>query len=226
MTATCTLEGYGERRFPLAIFGERDLDLDFENADVQGVAVITTEVWEGEKTTYYEFPNITATYISPNGSSAASLPDAQPASTAPALTAVPTASAVLVNGQSIAFDAYTINGNNYFKLRDLACVLSGTEKQFEVSWDGSANAIVLTSGQAYTTVGGELAGAGAQTQTPTLNQSKVFLNGEKIALTAYTIQGNNYFKLRDLGSVLDFGVDWDGSTNTILIDTTKEYTPG
>ncbi|HHV38755.1 MAG TPA: hypothetical protein GXX70_04580 [Tepidimicrobium sp.] len=42
-----------------------------------------------------------------------------------------TKSRVLVNGQDINFDAYKINNNNYFKLRDLAKVLSGTEKQFE-----------------------------------------------------------------------------------------------
>ena len=49
------------------------------------------------------------------------------------LTAKPTASTVLVNGENVAFDAYNINDNNYFKLRDLAYILSGTEKQFEVS---------------------------------------------------------------------------------------------
>jgi hypothetical protein len=51
-----------------------------------------------------------------------------------------------VNGQSVAFNAYNIDGNNYFKLRDLAYALNGTEKQFEVGWDGAANAISLTSG--------------------------------------------------------------------------------
>ena len=50
-------------------------------------------------------------------------------------TATPTTSTVMVNGQAVAFEAYNIAGNNYFKLRDLAKVLSGTTKQFEVvSW--------------------------------------------------------------------------------------------
>src|SRR5690606_13684686 len=57
--------------------------------------------------------------------------------------AVPTSSTVLVNGEEVAFDAYVINSNNYFKLRDLAHVVSGTEKQFEVSWDGANNTISL-----------------------------------------------------------------------------------
>ena len=44
-------------------------------------------------------------------------------------------------GEKKAFDAYNIEGSNYFKLRDLAYVLNGTDKQFEVGWDAAANAI-------------------------------------------------------------------------------------
>ncbi|MGO4119405.1 hypothetical protein ACEQ6C_40435, partial [Rhizobium ruizarguesonis] len=48
------------------------------------------------------------------------------------LSAAPTDSKVLVNGKTISFEAYNINGNNYFKLRDFAAAVNGTEKQFEV----------------------------------------------------------------------------------------------
>ncbi|MCL1905883.1 MAG: stalk domain-containing protein, partial [Clostridiales bacterium] len=141
------------------------------------------------------------------------------------LTAKPTSSTVLVNGENIAFDAYNINGNNYFKLRDLAYILSGTGKQFEVSWDGVNNAIVLTSGKPYTTVGGEMTGKGAGDKTPTPTNSKIIMDGKEIQFTAYNIEGNNYFKLRDIGAAFDFGVDWDVANNTIVIDTSKDYTP-
>lgn len=67
--------------------------------------------------------------------------------------AVPTSSKVLVNGEVVAFDAYNINGSNYFKLRDLAKILSGTEKQFEVTWNNENKAIELISDKAYTAVG-------------------------------------------------------------------------
>jgi hypothetical protein len=161
--------------------------------------------------------------------SAPSAPPAAPATPAsPAantLSAKPTASPVLVNGKQIAFDAYNISGNNYFKLRDLAYALNGTEKQFEVGWDGAANAIALTSGKAYTAVGGEMTGKGAGDKTATPTSSKITLNGGEVSLTAYNIGGNNYFKLRDLGQEFDFGVDWDGANNTIVIDTSKGYTP-
>lgn len=147
-----------------------------------------------------------------------------PVQTAPQ-TAAPTTSKVLVNGKAVSFDAYKISGNNYFKLRDIAKVLSGTDKQFEVTWDSAKNAINLISGQSYTPVGGELATGSGANQQAVLNTSTVYLDGKQIALTAYTIKGNNYFKLRDLGQSFDFGVGWDGANNTVTIDTNTGYTP-
>jgi hypothetical protein len=140
-------------------------------------------------------------------------------------TAKPTASTVLVNGKSVAFEAYNINDNNYFKLRDLAYVLSGTEKQFEVGWDGAANAIALTGGKAYTPIGGEMTGKGAGDKQASPTTSAITLDGKDVSFTAYNIDGNNYFKLRDIGAAFDFGVTWDGAKQTISIDTGKGYTP-
>lgn len=138
--------------------------------------------------------------------------------------ATPTSSKVLVNGKETAFNAYEINGNNYFKLRDIASVLSASGKQFDVSWDNDKQAINLLSGKTYTVVGGELTKGDSSNKTATLNTSKVYLDGKEINLTAYTIDGNNYFKLRDLGQTFNFGVGWDGAANTVTIDTSASYT--
>lgn len=138
--------------------------------------------------------------------------------------AAPTASNVLVNGKQTAFDAYNIDDNNYFKPRDLAYALSGSDKQFGVTWDGANNAILLTSGAAYTPVGGEMESKGAEARTAAPTSSKILLDGKEIALTAYNIGDNNYFKLRDIGQAFDFGVTWDGAKNTISIDTATGYT--
>jgi TRAP-type C4-dicarboxylate transport system substrate-binding protein len=140
----------------------------------------------------------------------------------PAL-ARPMSADVLIDGESIAFDAYNINDNNYFKLRDLAYALNGTEKQFEVGYDTATKAITLTSGKAYTSVGGEMQGKGADNKTPVLTSSKIILDGNAASFTAYNIGGNNYFKLRDVGQAFDFGVDWDCARRTIAISTNKGY---
>jgi hypothetical protein len=148
-----------------------------------------------------------------------------PAPSAPSLTAKPTASTVLVNGKNVAFDAYNISDNNYFKLRDLASVLNGSKKQFAVGYDNATKAITLTSGKAYEAVGGEMVGKGAGNKTPAATTSKITLDGNEVKFTAYNIDGNNYFKLRDIGEAFDFDVTWDGAKNTIVIDTSTGYTP-
>ena len=157
------------------------------------------------------------------GVNATAAPPTTPA--APSVAATPTASIVQVNGENVVFDAYNINGNNYFKLRDLAFVLSGTEAQFEVGWDGASNAIILTSGQPYTQLGGEMQSRGTGNRTATVTRSRIYLDGLEVQFSAYNIDGNNYFKLRDIGATFDFGVVWDGARNTIVIDTNIGYTP-
>jgi hypothetical protein len=143
---------------------------------------------------------------------------------APALTAAPTAATVLVNGKAVDFDAYSIEGSNYFKLRDLAYILNGGEKQFSVGWDGATQTITLKSGEAYAPVDGDMQSKGDAVQTPVTSTAKVTLDGIEVAFTAYTIGGNNYFKLRDVGQAIDFGVGWDDATKTITIDTSVGYT--
>ena len=130
--------------------------------------------------------------------------------------------------------SYNINNNNYFKLRDIAQVLRGTEKQFEVVWSNEVavadafgnpviGGIVITPGKHYTTVGGELKAGDGKSKACNLNKSPVFLNGNLKNMTAYNINGNNYFKLRDIGMALNFDVSWDSNLKGVVIDTTKGY---
>lgn len=147
----------------------------------------------------------------------------EPARPAQALNAVPTASKVLVNGKTVSFDSYTINGNNYFKLRDFAKAVSGTQKQFDVTWDGEKKTINLISNKVYSAVGGEMTPGDGKEKTPELNTSIILKDGVEVPLNAYIIDGNSYFKLRDMAQAFDIGITWDGTTNTIGIDTTTGY---
>ncbi|MHC1695666.1 MAG: transglutaminase domain-containing protein [Eubacteriales bacterium] len=142
------------------------------------------------------------------------------------VTALASDCSVLVNGRPVSFQAYNIKDNNYFKLRDIAYVLNGTGKCFEVRWDEVKNAISLMSGWAYSAVGGELTFSGNATAISAVpTTSDIYLDGLKISLTAYNINGNNYFKLRDIANAIDFGVMWDELSNSISIDTSIKYTP-
>lgn len=149
---------------------------------------------------------------------------AVPAFAADTVTARPTTSTIIVNGEDVSFDAYNIEGNNYFKLRGLAAALSGTERQFEVKWDGDNNAINLTSGEPYTVIGGEMTSKGEGDRRAIPTNSRIYLDGIEVQFTAYNIGDNNYFKLRDIGTVFDFSVDWVGASNTVIVDTSRGYT--
>jgi len=138
--------------------------------------------------------------------------------------AIPSCSTILVNGSSVAFNAYLINNNNYFKLRDLTYVLNGTEKQFSIWYEETSRTVYLDSGYKYTPIGGEMAEESVSEKSAKITSQRIFLNGKQISLTTYNIDGNNYIKLRDLGASIDFEVDWDGVNNTIVIDTSRNYT--
>lgn len=137
--------------------------------------------------------------------------------------AQPASARILVNGNETGLEAYLIAGSNYFKLRDLAMAVSGTDKQFAVGYDAENKAIQLTSGQPYTVVGGELSSNGsAEVAVATASNSKLFVNGEEKALTAYHIGGNQYFKLRDIAQLFDIGITYDSETGTVAIDTVSD----
>jgi alpha-tubulin suppressor-like RCC1 family protein len=137
----------------------------------------------------------------------------------PGRAASPSGVAVLLDGKETAFDAYNIDGNNYFKLRDLAGALNGTAAEFSVSYDGAAKQIRLQRGEAYTPDGSgtEPKIDGNKTATPSF--ADLLVDGEPSSLTAYSIGGNNYYKLRDLAEILGFGVEWDAGSRTVRIDT-------
>ena len=55
-----------------------------------------------------------------------------------------------VDGVDADCDKYNIDGSNYFKLRDLAQLLSKTDSRFSVSFDEQSNAVTVVSGKEYT----------------------------------------------------------------------------
>lgn len=128
---------------------------------------------------------------------------------------------IQLNGTPVSIGAYEIGGNNYFKLRDVAMLLKDTQGKFQVGFDEATQRITLTTGYAYTAVGGELAARDSVSRLGNPSTSSIYVDNQAVDLTAYNISDNNYFKLRDLGEALGFAVTWDDATQTVNIVTAK-----
>ena len=58
----------------------------------------------------------------------------------------------------------------------------------------------------------------------TLSTNRIFVDGKETHMTAYTINGNNYIKLRDMGKAVGFEVYWDSANGCVQVESGKPYT--
>ena len=200
-------------------------NVDFKTASGGYGATYPIRVNQGDTVTYFGVIVTDGTNYSGERNYKEPSAPVTPAAPAENVTAVPNKSAVYINNCLTEFEAYTINQNNYFKLRDIALVLRGTEKQFNVTWNGEVGAIDMKSHTGYLPVGGEMSRGNGLAKQGILNKSPLFKDGKQVEVTGYTINQNNFFKLRDLGELFDFNVSWDGNRNSIVINTAESYDP-
>lgn len=64
--------------------------------------------------------------------------------------------------------------------------------------------------------------ANAVAAVPTREKGQtVYVDNTHVYPTGYNIADNNYFKLRDIGTLVGFGVEWNGETQTVEISTAR-----
>lgn len=116
---------------------------------------------------------------------------------------------------------YNIEGNTYFKLRDLGRLLD-----FGVSYDRAENAVHIAPDASYAPEAGE---SSTISNTATANAAAIpteqtlYLNGTRISPTMYNIKGNNYVGLRALGKLVDFGVAFNYDNKRITAYAAYPY---
>ena len=138
---------------------------------------------------------------------------------AAASTASASRQALKINGSVVSCTAYTIGGYNYYKLRDVAQLLTTTTAKFSVGVVGASRTISVTTGASYTSVGGELSAAAGTSVTYAKSDWKLLVDNGGVSCSIYKINGNNYFKIRDLGNALGFDVDYDQTDDTVAVAT-------
>ena len=72
----------------------------------------------------------------------------------------------------------------------------------------------------YTEVGGELAKGDGIEKTAYSSSAFLTYDGVPVSVACYNIDGNNYFKLRDVTDALDCRFEWNSRNNVINIITT------
>ncbi len=86
----------------------------------------------------------------------------------------------------------------------------------------SKNARLVTAGfLAGIMIGAPTAQAAVEYLQAYPNRGEIYVDGQQVQLEAYTINGSNYIKLRDIGQAVGFNVYW---ADAVQIDTTQDYT--
>ena len=58
----------------------------------------------------------------------------------------------------------------------------------------------------------------------TLSTNRILVDGQETHMTAYTIGGNNYVMLRDVGRAVGFNVYWNSDAKCVQVESGKPYT--
>lgn len=121
---------------------------------------------------------------------------------------------VKLDGKDVVISGYNIDGYNYFKLRDLAAVLKDSQAKFGVDYKDGV--VTLTKAADYKVVESDQKPVKAESKGM-LTNDKVLVGDKTLTATAYKIDDLNYYKLRDLGKELGFGVGYDEATKSVLL---------
>lgn len=124
---------------------------------------------------------------------------------------------IIVDGAPVKMEIYNIDGNNYFKLRDFAALMSGTKSEFSVDFDTELRAMYSLKGVKYKAVGGEMLSGEDKSSSCVPSNWTLYVNGKLVNCKVYNIGGNNFFKLRDLSGAFGVEVSYDAAKNTAVI---------
>ena len=146
------------------------------------------------------------------------------------VTAIPKNMTVSVDGKRSVINGYNVNGNNYFKLRDFAQILSGTAKQFEVRWNNTASYVELTTGAPYTAASPDKTSAPTGNRRVEVNNLTIYVDSVRHRVSVINIDDLNYLKIRDFASILKIPVEYQQSADMILLTAgnapkKQAYTP-
>jgi len=146
----------------------------------------------------------------------------QAAAGATTTAAKPSPIVLKVDGKSTAAPTWRINGEDYFRLRDIALLLNGTE--FKFSYESSGSSVSLNRGTNYTKNGRELAALPKTNKTATKLSGNIKVGSRTVTVPAYTINSESWFKLTALADIIGFFTSYDMAGKNLLLTTSPTFT--
>ncbi|MDU5184406.1 MAG: hypothetical protein E6214_03845, partial [Peptoniphilus harei] len=127
---------------------------------------------------------------------------------------------VSFDGRDLQINAYLINRSNYVKIRDVAALLKDTPAKFDLSYDNERQSVIISKGKAYKDAFDYKENKIKEEKIAKDTRQKIVDDkGQEIELKGYFIDSYNYFRLRDLGKVLGFGVAYDFKDQRVLLSS-------
>ena len=121
-------------------------------------------------------------------------------------TATPVTYTLSVNEQNYQLSVYAIDGDVYFKWRDIAVILSKTAVNFQIEWLETERVARITTDKLYTKIGGELEKRESLPED-VLPVPTMYIDGHLNLDPGYLIGGNTYQKLDVIVESIDISPD-------------------
>lgn len=124
-----------------------------------------------------------------------------------------------VNGKAAQTMVCEIKDTYYIRLSDLAKLVNGTEKQFDVSRQPAGLTVQVRSKAPYTSVNFDLGWGDGKERTAIPSVSNIRLDGKAVGWTVYNLEGVDYYKLRDVAGTMGIGLSWNPDDQGVIIST-------
>lgn len=139
------------------------------------------------------------------------------------MKAVKSSQKITLDKEAVEVAAYNIAGSNYLKLRDVAAIMSGKKKQFNIDYNAERKLIIVETGKPYTKLESDLKPIEEASAKAILSEKEIILNGDDEDIDTAFINETNYVKLRDIAKIANFYVGYDEPTQTVILKSDEAY---
>ena len=102
-----------------------------------------------------------------------------------------------------SLESYNINNDDYYKLDDIAKMMSKTNKSFNVKYDKANNAIIIDSMSPYKGKSAPMKKGNGKKYKTTMPATSIVWDGEVTGIPCYKINGNYYVTAYDIAELTD-----------------------